>query len=403
LGFVDPFTAVVICFCFLGVMLYKRVNIGITLNIVALFLALLSLNWQEIPTIIYETCVDLRTISVVFATFGIMLMSQLYKVTKVINDLSEGLSRIVSNSKLVVSILPAIIGLLPVAGGALMSAPLVEAETDRLGLKAEKKTYVNVWFRHTIFPIYPISQVLIFTAKLTELTVISIIIRQIPVVISMILAGYFIGLWKTNPTTEKKEIPKTTLGSELKRFIITFSPILATIIAVVSFSIDVSIAAFIGVVVLLVIAKPSLAVFKKSFMNWATYGITFAAYGAFLLRNIVEATEISEVFSTFVANGSLDNLLLLTIIPAVLAFFIGSPLGAVAISFSILEGVLSFTPKSAALLYISSYLGYVVAPTHLCLVLTADYFKCSLDKLYKYLIPSLMFPFVTAILLYLLT
>lgn len=219
----------------------------------------------------------------------------------------------------------------------------------------------------------------------------------------MILAGYFIGLWKTNPTTEKKEIPKTSLTSELKRFIITFSPILATIIAVVSFSIDVSIAAFIGVVVLLVIAKPSLTIFKKPFMNWTTYGITFAAYGAFLLRNIVEATEISEIFSTFVANGSLDNLLLLTIIPAVLAFFIGSPLGAVAISFSILEGVLSFTPKSAALLYISSYLGYVVAPTHLCLVLTADYFKCSLDKLYKYLIPSLMFSFVTAILLYLLT
>lgn len=151
MGFVDPFAVVVICFCFLGVMLYKRVNIGITLNSTALFLALLSLDWQEIPTIIYGTCVDLRTISVVFATFGIMLMSQPYKVTKVINDLSEGLGRIVSNSKLVVSMLPAIIGLLPVAGGALMSAPLVEAETDRLGLKAEKKTYVNVWFRHTIF------------------------------------------------------------------------------------------------------------------------------------------------------------------------------------------------------------------------------------------------------------
>jgi hypothetical protein len=97
LGFVDPFTAVVICFCFLGVMLYKRVNIGITLNSTALFLALLSLNWQKIPIIIYETCVDFPTISVVFATFGIMLMSQLYKVTKVINDLSESLSRIVRN------------------------------------------------------------------------------------------------------------------------------------------------------------------------------------------------------------------------------------------------------------------------------------------------------------------
>lgn len=399
--FVDPLTALVVSFCFLGILVYKRVNLGITLNSTALLLAILSLDWQKIPTVIFETTVNPLTISLLIATFGIMLLSQFYKETKVINVLSESLNRIVNNSKLVVSTLPAIIGLLPVAGGALMSAPLVEAETDKLGLKADKKTYVNVWFRHTIFPVYPVSQVLILTAFLTGLTVTSIIIRQIPIVISMVIVGYLIGLWKTS-TAKKKENSKTSLGSELKRFTITFSPILATIVAVVGFSVDVSIAAFIGVAVLIIIAKPNLKVFTKPFKNWAIYGITLAAYGAFLLRNVAEAIGISEVFGAFVANGSVDNLLLLITIPAVLAFFIGSPFGAVAISYSILEGIISFTPKSAALLYISSYLGYVIAPTHLCLVLTADYFKCPLGKLYKYLIPSLTVSFATAILLYVL-
>ncbi len=401
MGFVDPLTALVVSFCFLGILVYKRVNLGVTLTSTALLLALLSLDWQEIPAIIYKTSVDLRTISVVLATFGIMLMSQLYKETKLIDVLSESLSRIVNNSKLEVSILPAIIGLLPVAGGALMSAPLVEAETDKLGLKADKKTYVNVWFRHTIFPVYPVSQVLILTALLTGFTVTSIIIRQIPVVISMVIVGYLIGLWKT-PKAEETENSKTSLGSELKRFTITFSPILATIVAVVGFNVDVAIAAFIGVAVLIIIAKPNLKVFKKPFMSWAIYGITIAAYGAFLLRNVAEIMGISQVFEVFVANGSIDNLLLLITIPAVLAFFIGSPFGAVAISYSILEGIISFTPKSAALLYISSYLGYVIAPTHLCLVLTADYFKCSLEKLYKYLIPSLAVSLATAISVYIL-
>ena len=402
MGFFDPATAIIASFCFLGLMIYKRVNLGVTLNLTALLLALLSLDLQEIPTIIHRTSVDLSMMSVVLATFGIMLMSQLYKETRVINDLSESLSRIIKNSKLLVSILPAIIGLLPVAGGALMSAPLVEAETDKLGLKAEKKTYVNVWFRHTIFPVYPISQVLILTATLTGLTVTSIIIRQIPVVIAMVIVGYLIGLWKTTSTAGKEENSGTARGSALKSFTITFSPILATIVAVVGLGVDVSIAAFIGVAVLLVIARPSFKVFKKPFMNWATYGITLVAYGAFLLRNVVEATEISEVFGTFVAGGSINNLALLIAIPAVLAFFVGSPLGGVAISFSILEGILNFTPKSAALLYISSYLGYVIAPTHLCLILTAEYFKCSLGRLYKYFIPSMAFSLASAILLYLL-
>jgi len=340
--------------------------------------------------------------SLVIATFGIMLLSQLYKETKVIEVLSESISRIVKNSKLVVSILPAIIGLLPVAGGALMSAPLVEAETEKLGLKAEKKTYVNVWFRHTIFPVYPVSQVLILTAGLTGLALTSIILRQIPVVILMVIVGYLIGLWKTPKKADKKENPRTSVGSELKRLTVTFSPILATIIAVVGFGVNVAVSAFIGVAVLFVIAKPSLQVFTKPLKNWAIYGITLAAYGAFLMRNVVEEIGIAEIFGPFVANGNVDALFLLLVIPAVLSFFIGSPLGGIAISYSILAGVLNFTPKSAALLYISAYLGYVIAPTHLCLILTAEYFKCPLGKLYKYLIPSLAVSILTAILVYIL-
>jgi len=103
-----------------------------------------------------------------------------------------------------------------------------------------------------------------------------------------------------------------------------------------------------------------------------------------------------------VASGHIDNLLLLIAIPAILAFLVGSPLAGVAISFSILDGIVSFTVKNAALLYTSNYLGYIIAPTHLCLVLTADYFKCSLGKIYRYFIPSLAISFTTAILLYIL-
>ena len=401
MGFVDPLTALIVSFLFLGVMIYKRVNLGITLNAAALLLALLVLDLPEIGNVIYETTLSPLTISLVVATFGIMLLSLLYKETKVIGVLSESLSKIVNNSKLIVSMLPAVIGLLPVGGGALMSAPLVEAETEKLRLKEDKKTYVNLWFRHTIFPVYPVSQFLILAAMLTGLTLTSLILRQIPVVISMVAVGYLVGLWKTPKTKEAGNV-RANRGSELKRFGITFSPILATIIAVVIFSIDVSIAAFIGVAVLLMIAKPNLETFIKPFKNRAIWGITLAAYGAFLLRNMAEAIGISQIFGSFVTNGNIDVLLLLTVIPAFLGAITGSPSGGIAISVSILTGIVSFTPKSSSLLYISSYLGYVVAPTHLCLVLTAEYFKCSLGKLYKYLIPSLIASFATGILVYLL-
>ena len=382
-------------------MIYKRVNLGITLNAAALLLALLALDISTIGLVIYETTISPLTISLVTATFGIMFLSLLYKETKVIDALSTSLSKLVKNSKVIVSVLPAVVGLLPVGGGALMSAPLVEAETEKLGLKGDKKTYVNLWFRHTIFPVYPVSQVLILTAMLTGVTITGLILRQIPVVIAMVLVGYWIGLRKT-PKTEQEKSINVDRKIELRRLVITFSPIISTIVAVVLFDVDVAIAAFIGVAVLLIIAKPNFKIFVKPLKGWGIWGITLAAYGAFLLRNVADKTGISQVFTPIVANGNVDILVLLIVIPAFLSAITGSPSGGIAISVSILAGTVNFDVASAALLYIASYLGYVVAPTHLCLVLTAEYFECSLGKLYRYLIPSLIASLATGILVYLL-
>lgn len=417
MGLLDPLTAVVVSFCFLGMLLYKRVNLGITLNATAILLALLALDWRNILSIAYTT-VDpsqldgLLAISVILATFGIMWLSQLYKEAGEITKLSESLSKLVKNPKIVLSVLPAVIGFLPVAGGALMSAPIVDSEAEKLKLKPEKKTYVNLWFRHTIFPVYPLSQVLIMTAALTEQRFYAIILLQIPTVIIMVIAGYLIGFWKT-PTSKnwEKNETKSKTSSELKNFLLAFSPILTTMIVAVSVNLlgydfsqkgfDVLIATFVGLAVLIVISHLNLERLITPLKGFGIYGVTIAVYGAFLLRNVMKAAGISEIFKPLVANGSIDLIILLTVIPAALGFLTGSPSGAIAIGVSILTGIItSFSPKTAALLYISAYLGYVIAPTHLCFTFTADYFKCSLGKVYKYLVPSFIATFATALLVY---
>jgi hypothetical protein len=76
--------------------------------------------------------------------------------------------------------------------------------------------------------------------------------------------------------------------------------------------------------------------------------------------------------------------MLLITVPTFLGFLTGSPSGGVAISVSILGGILTFSPKTAALIYMGAYLGYVIAPTYLCLTFTAGYFKSPLDKVYKH-------------------
>jgi len=412
LAMLEPLVAFIVSLGFLLILLYKRVNVGIALNATALLLAFLALNWQKIPEIVYNTANEPLTIAVVLATFGIMLLSQLYKETRVINSLSESAGRLIRNSKIVSSVLPAIIGLLPVAGGALMSAPLVDAQTEKLGLKPEKKAYVNVWFRHTIFPVYPLSQVLIITSALTGVAITSIIIRQIPVVAVMVITGFLIGFWQSS--TEKKGAPNTaveessSLNVELKRFVVAFSPILATIAVVVGLGaanvntagLDLFTSTILGIIVLIAIAKPSFNILAKPLRKREIYGVTLAAYGAFLLRNVAVTAGISEIVKTFAVNGNIDVIVLLTVVPAALGFITGSPSSGVAISVPILLGMLTFSPASAALLYINAFLGYVIVPSHLCLVFTIDYFKCSMGRVYRYILPSFAVSLIAALLVY---
>jgi hypothetical protein len=391
--------ALVISFILLAAMLYKRVSIGVALVSTAIILSLLAMNPTEIVGVFLETTTSPLTISLVLVTFGIMLLSLLYKETQALDALSRSFSGLLRNPKLVVSSLPAVIGLLPVPGGALMSAPLVETEARKLGLQKDQKTYVNVWFRHIIFPVYPMSQVLILTAALTGVPITSIVINQLPVVAVMTLVGYFAVL-RNARSTDDDPVPKLPLQGDLRTFLKYFSPILLMILTVVLLGVDVSIAAFVGIALLLCITKPSQQVLIRTISNVTVYKIALAAYGAMLLRSATMASGISEALGQAIAASKVSEVALLAMLPAILGFLVGSTSGGIAISVPILTGTLSFTASSASLLYISAYFGYLAAPTHLCLVLTADYFRCPLSKVYKFLAPSLAASFAVALVVY---
>lgn len=394
----DPLLTLVVSFIVLAAMLYRRISIGVTLVSCAIVMSVLTIDLPDIVWVFAETTRDLTTISLVTVTFGIGLLGLLYKETGMLINLSRSIGELLKNPKLVVSTLPAILGLLPVPGGALMSAPLVESAAEKLGLGNAKKTYVNMWFRHIIFPIYPMGQFIILTAALTNTQISSILIRQIPVVAVMTLAGYLVVLRKS--TFSNSGTRRIKLGENLKKFLLSFSPILAMILTVALLQVDVSVAAFIGIFLLILIAKPTKQMLVKTISNIAIYKVALAAYGAMLLRSVVRASGISEALGQTIAATNIGEVVLLSVIPVVLGFLVGLPSGSVAISVPIIAGVITFTPRSASLLFISAFLGYLAAPTHLCLVLTTDYFKSSLSKVYRFLVPSVIVSFGAALLVY---
>ena len=165
---------------------------------------------------------------------------------------------------------------------------------------------------------------------------------------------------------------------------------------------NLAIATLAGIITILIITKTKTTGLPKILKNKALLEVTLAAFGALLLRNVTVASGASEIFGNTISNTNMDGIILLSIVPTILGFLMGSPSGAVALSVSILAETVVFIPKTTSLLYISAYLGYLSAPTHLCLVFTAQYFRSSISNSYKYLIPSTIISIIAALITYLL-
>lgn len=391
------FAVSIILFLFL---LYKKIGLGISLTATAFLMSFLSIGIDRTITTLLETCNEQTTLTLVFASFFIILMSILYKETGLVYDLTRSLGGFIKNSKVIITMLPAIIGLIPVAGGALLSAPIVDDEAKKLGLDELKKAFVNIWFRHAIIPVYPLTQFIILTAVLTQTGIDELIIRQVLVVLVMIAVGYFISLRKIQNQKTGAKIIETNHKTELKQLLISFLPIIVTVVLAVT-NVNFAVSTLAGVITILTITKTKITVIKKTLKNKAVWEVTLAAFAAMLFKNVTVASSTSEILGTTLSNINMPEILLLSVVPAILGFLMGSPSAAIALSVPILAETVVFIPKTTSLLFISAYLGYIIAPTHLCLIFTAQYFNSSINRSFKYLIPATVISMTTALITYL--
>ena len=399
MGLIDPLTALVASLGALVLMLIKRVRLGVALNATAMILALLSINVEDIPRVLYSS-VDPLTIdgqlvlSITITSFGIMLLSQLYKDSGAMDSLNKSLKEVLRKPKAILTVIPAVIGLLPVAGGALMSAPVVDAVGDELRLSRPKKVYVNLWFRHLIFLTYPLSPQFIIAVALTGMTSTALLSIVIPVVVLMAAIGYLASFRGVKEPSKERGPLRRALG--FGSFLRAFSPIAVSIAGALALGflshelskrgLDVLIAVVMGLATL-----AATGVTAKSLLNAlrgpTIYDITLATFGAFLLRNVVSASGLSGALKSLVPSGS-PGLLLVAAVSTLCGFCLGSASGGLAVSISVLKDVMNFSFREAALAYIAACLGYIISPLHLCLLFTVDYFKADLKEVYKVTLPS---------------
>jgi integral membrane protein (TIGR00529 family) len=359
----------------------KKFPYGISIIVGAVIIGIFcGFTGEDFLTSAVETIKDKDTLNLTAIIILICILGYSFKETGQINITIEELRKIFGE-KTVLAALPAAFGMLPIPGGALMSAPVIEPEANRLGLSPEHKTYINIWFRHTLLIIFPLSAMIILSASLAHISVYSFIALVSPLFLISVGVGYIVGLRPIKVQSQKKE------SGKLLRALYGLSPIILVIVLNIVVGIGFALGLLLGIILLFVETKTSLSRAATMVRKGFSWEMASAIVGIMFFREVINnSSVVTDIMNLF--EGS-PVILLIIGLPMVISLFTGLAILSIGVCFPLLLPISPFSPPVfAAILYVSAFTGYLASPLHLCLIVTKEYFDSSLLKVYKRFLPS---------------
>ncbi|MFA5103526.1 MAG: DUF401 family protein, partial [Candidatus Thermoplasmatota archaeon] len=337
-----------------------------------------------------------ETLELAFLMTLIFVLAKTMQETGAITKLIDSLRTFFSKGG-ILAIIPAVYGLMPVPGGALFSAPLIDKEGEKYHLKNNQKNYLNIWFRHIWFPIYPISSamILICSMKFSGVPIQMLMLANLPAFLGVLLIGYFyLRRYTKNIPQETHAVKRDSQG--LMFILPPVIPLLFYPLKLVGLSetrcflLGVSVSIILLYLLLHIETKTYLEIIKKSF----TWNLAIAIFGIMILREMIRISQIHVLITETMQNLAFPALLIVILIPLLLGTLTGYNLGAVALSYPLVESFFAFTGIQTlgltSLIFMSSLLGYLVSPIHLCNVLSSEYLKTDTTRMYKMFLPSVI-------------
>ncbi len=373
------------------ILILSRKNLALGLAGGAITLGLftipLSLLWDRILFTITDPSIILLTLAM-----GIVpLIGGTMKAGGQIDSLVNNL-RIKRRYLLAIS--AAMMGLLPMPGGALLSAPILEKAGE--GVERDLICAINNWYRHLFILVYPLCPALIVSTQITGLDLYFAILYILPGFFVALILGHLLFLRLVNGRQTYSErfswrglmIPMAVILSApvldfvLKRFFSLGN--LATVIGVTA-----------GLSLSILLSKNRIDL-KKIALRMKPWNFALIILGMFLYLHIFTESDAGQV----IASLPLPPLIL-----AVAGGFILSVLtGRVQLPASVIFPVYMATADDVsyfifALIYIAIYFGYIISPVHPCLVVTCEYFKVPIKGMVMRLLAPTIVMFVTALVI----
>jgi hypothetical protein len=330
------------------------------------------------------TVTDPTTLNLCAAVTLITVLGYSLKETSLMTELIEGLRGMLP-SRVLLALIPAMFGLLSMPGGALMSAPFNEPEADRLGLRPEHKTYLNVWFRHLWYWASPISPVPILASSLASLTLNGFLAVQLPLFAVTMAIGFVVSSLFVKADGNVGHGPRGY--ADVAKGL---APILATVILSAT-GVLVWTALVVGIIIVYAIKRVPVGNALRMVRDGARWDVATAAVSMLFFRHVVAASgSVGSLFEAVTELG-VPLIVVLVVLPLLVGTISGTPTMGIGIVFPLLLPLCGTAGVHlVSVVYAGVIAGYLASPMHLCLVLTNSYYKSELGRVYRYLVPSVI-------------
>lgn len=319
-----------------------------------------------------------------------MVMENILRTSGMLKRMVSSLAAAVPDRRFVMAAMPAMIGMLPSPGGAVFSAPMVDEAAGEAGIVPEQKALINYWYRHIWEYVSPLYPGIILAAGITGLSTRTLFIVNLPFALSVIGWG---ALFCFQGIDRQKDRPSS--GGRMREFLVfcaMISPIMLALLLVVIFRVNTVLALGGAIVALYGCHRYTPAMIIKNLRESVSGKALFLVIGIMIFQEVLRTTGALAGISGFFAVSRMPVHLLLFLIPFIAGVMTGLTVGYVGITFPLLlplMGAASPSPALVALAFGSGFAGVMLSPVHLCYVLTCEYFRVDIAKVYHRLyLPS---------------
>ncbi len=319
--------------------------------------------------------------------------------------------------------LPALIGLLPMPGGALFSAPMVGSAAGGTKVSGARLSAINYYFRHIWECWWPLYPGMILAVSITKLDFLSFIRFQFPLSIIMVSCGLLI-LRKTHPDlhiaapappkgTKRKLLKETSsiwlivaIWGVVKLLLWVFlycpprpqsgEPALAgtdAVLAAVHGYVPIGLGMLVSLFWTIRLNRLGGSAVRKAFSDKRVYTMALLVIGVMVFKHMLTCTDATGRISVELADVDVPIIAVIAILPFIAGMVTGIAVGFVGTSFPIIMGLIPASepiPAYIALAFFFGHMGQMLSPMHLCLILSNRHFKTSFMPVYRIIVPPIV-------------